>query len=335
VEIRIINQREAKELLDVESCIHLMADVLKSLEKGRARMPLRSVLWPENARGGLAAMPSTIEDLGIIGLKVITVFPGNTGTPYDAHQGAVLLFETDHGRPLAMVDATAVTAVRTAAVSAVATDVLARKDAADLALLGSGTQAHAHLEAIACVRPLRGVRVWSPTRANAVAFAQRESERRGLDVEAADSAEEAVAGADIVCTVTTSREPVLFGEWVREGAHINAVGACLPSIRELDTHAVVRSRLFVDRRESAMNEAGDFLIPKAEGAVDDSHIVGELGEILTGKIPGRETAGEITLFKSLGLAVEDLAAARLVYAKAVDRGAGTLVELGGSRDVDA
>jgi ornithine cyclodeaminase len=266
-----------------------------------------------------------------LGIKVITVFPGNLGTPFDSHQGAVLLFEGEHGRLLAIMDATEITAVRTAAVSGVATRLLARTDAEDLAILGSGTQARTHLDAMLVARPIRRVRVWSRTRDRAEDFARRESARLGILVETAASAQEAVDHADVICTVTSSRQPVLFGEWLSPGAHVNAIGAVGAANRELDTDAVARSRLYVDRRESTVNEAGEFVQARDEGAIGDDHIVGEIGEVLAGTVPGRRTDEEITVFRGVGLAVEDLAAARLIYAKAVEAGAGVRVELGGGR----
>jgi ornithine cyclodeaminase/alanine dehydrogenase-like protein (mu-crystallin family) len=206
---------------------------------------------------------------------------------------------------------------------------LARRDAADLAILGAGTQARGHLEAMLAVRPIRRVRVWSLPVEQAHEFARSQSQKFGLPVEVAESARAAVEDAEIICTVTSAREPVLQGDWVSPGAHINAVGSSVPHTRELDTNAVVKSRLFVDRRESTLNEAGDFLFPKKEGAIDDDHIQGEIGEILTGRIKGRVSDGEITLFKSLGLAIEDLAAAHHVYHMAKEKGMGTWVEIGG------
>jgi ornithine cyclodeaminase len=192
-------------------------------------------------------------------------------------------------------------------------------------------QASAHLEAMRTVRQLRRVRVVSHAPEQARAFARRHEERLGLAIEVASQGREALAGADLVCTATSSREPVLLGEWLSPGAHINAVGACFPSSRELDTQAVVRSRLYVDRRESTLNEAGDFLIPKQEGAIGDGHIVGEIGDLLLGRIPGRSSGEEITLFKSLGIAIEDLAAAHHIHARARAEGKGVAVDLGGRR----
>jgi len=279
----------------------------------------------------LILMPAYLGDPPALGLKVITIFPGNAGTEFDSHPGVVMLFDTAHGQPLAIMDASEITAIRTAAVSGVATRLLAREDAGDLALLGSGVQARTHLEAMLAVRPIRRVRVWSPTAGRLRAFAESASRRHGRAVEVSGSAREAVAGAEIICTCTASAEPVLLGDWIAPGAHINAVGSSTAGARELDTAAVARARLYVDRRESTLNEAGDFLIPKREGVIDDAHILGEIGDLLLDRAPGRTSPDDVTLFKSLGLAIEDVASARHIYEKARTQNAGTWVELGGAR----
>jgi ornithine cyclodeaminase len=331
MQILVVNQSEVRQLLPMAECIEVMAEALKTLARGQAILPLRPVMWLPEKVGALGMMPAYMEDLQVMGLKIVSVFPGNHGTEYDSHMGAVMLFETKHGQPLAVMDATEITAVRTAAVSGVATKLLAREDAADVAILGSGTQARTHLEAMLLCRKIRRVRVWSRNAENGRLFAERESRHHNIKVEPMPTVEAAVLGANIICTTTSSPDPILFGRDLSAGAHINAVGSSVPFARELDTEAVARSRLYVDRRESTMNEAGDFLIPKREGAIGDSHIQGEIGEILLGKAKGRRSQEEITLFKSLGLAVEDLASADHIYKKAMSVGMGTKVELGGSR----
>jgi len=333
--VRIITQSEVPRLLPMRECVALMADALRSLARGEAVQPLRTVTPVPDGGGLLASMPAYLGAPRALGVKVITVTPANQGTPFDSHQGAVLLFEAVHGSLVAVIDATSITSIRTAAVSAVATDALARKDITSAAILGSGVQAAAHLEALRAVRPIERVRVWSRSFENAKQFAAREAARHGIRIEAARSAREAVEGAEVICVVTAAREPVLSGEWIAPGAHVNAVGACVPAHRELDTAAVRRARLFVDRRESALHEAGDILIPIREGAIGEDHIVGEIGELLLGRIEGRRGALEVTLFKSLGLAIEDLAAAHRIHANAVANGVGATVDLGGRRDAGA
>ena len=327
----VIPAADVDRVLPMHECIEVMDRVLRTLARGEAQLPLRSMLKLPDGSGLLGLMPAVLADPPVMGLKVVSVMPGNHGTELDAHQGAVMIFETRRGQPLAIIDATSVTRIRTGAVSGVATRALARADAGDLALLGSGTQAISHLEAMACVRRLRRVRVWSPDAARARSFAEREGARRGLRVEVAASAELAVRDADLICTTTSAREPILRGEWIAAGAHVNAVGACFPHTRELDTDAVRRSRMIVDRRESALHEAGEFLIPRAEGAITDAHIRGELGEVLLGRVAGREQPADVTLFKSLGIAVEDLAAAYWASQRAREQGIGIEVELGGRR----
>jgi len=326
MQILVVPKSEVPGLLPMRDCMEAMAAALRSLAHGEAILPLRQVIMLPGGQGAFATMPAVLTEAWAIGLKAITVIPGNHGTELDSHQGAVLLFEAERGRLLAVMDASSITAIRTAAVSGVATRALAREDAGDLAILGTGVQALTHLEAMAEARHLRRVRAWSRDPAGVARFAAHASEQLGIRVEAAGSAREAVLGTDLVCTVTASREPVLRGEWLAPGAHVNAVGASLPNARELDTPAMVAARLFVDRRESALHEAGDFLIPKAEGAITDAHIQAELGEVLTGSHPGRRSPEEITVFKSLGLAVEDVAAAQRIHQNALQSGAGSFVD---------
>jgi len=331
MDVLILSQDDVERLLTMEACIDVMTAALKATSRGDAVLPLRSMVWKPDKKGLLGLMPAYLDQPRSLGLKVVSVFPGNHGSEYDSHQGAVMLFDTEHGSPLAILDASSITAIRTAAVSGAATRAMAREDAGDLAILGAGVQATTHLEAMKVVRPLRRVRVWSRNAETARRFASTLAARHGLAIEVMPSAQAAVEGADLVCTTTAAREPILEGAWLAPGAHINAVGACFPASRELDTAAVKRARLIVDRRESALNEAGDFLIPKKEGAIRDDHIAAELGEVLLGWAPGRRTPEEVTLFKSLGIAVEDLAAAHYLIEQAKARGVGTSVPLGGRR----
>ena len=334
----LVSHREVAGMLPMKECIDVMADALRSLAIGDANLPLRQVIKLPGSPNLFGLMPGQIgvgardRHRSALGAKIITVFPGNEATPLDSHLGVVLLFEAEMGRLLAIIDASSVTAIRTAAVSGVATKLLANPNAGDLAILGAGVQAMTHLEAMRTVRPPRRVRVWSRSSARAERFVEKAKQKFGVTIEQMPSVQACVTGADIICTVTASREPVLEGAWISPGAHLNAVGASLPTARELDSAAVSRSRLYVDRRESALAEAGDILIPMSEGAFSADHIRGEIGGVLIGAEQGRETADEITLFKSLGLAIEDLAAARHIYDKGVALGTGTWVSLGGLRE---
>ncbi len=332
MDILVIDRDEVRRLLPMAACIEVMETALRTLAEGGAVQPLRSLMRLPGQKGILGMMPACTQEPPATAIKVVTVFPGNHGTEFDSHQGAVLLFDDQRGQLLAVAEAAEITAIRTAAVSALATRLLARPDAGDLALLGSGVQARTHLEALSLVRPLRRVRVWSPNAQHRQSFAKREDERYSFPVEAAQSARQAVRDADLICTVSFARQPIFEADWIAPGAHINAVGSSTPKAREVDSQTMARSRFFVDRRESTLNESGDFLIPKSEGLVDDSHIQGEVGELLLGRCLGRTTESEITLFKSLGLGVEDAAAVHHVYHQARKEGLGTAVPFGGPRE---
>lgn len=329
MELLIINGGQVRQLLPMAACMDVMASALQALGRGEMHNPLRTFTWLPDKRGLLAAMPAIAPD--VMGIKVISVMPGNMNTDYESHMGAVMIFDTTYGRPLALMDASEITTIRTAAVSGVATRLLARQDASDLAILGTGAQAMSHLEAMLVARQIQRVRVWSRSAENREKFAAQAQARFSISIELTETAQAAVIGADIICTTTSSTQPVLKGEWLADGAHLNVVGASTRQNREVDTATMLRSSLFADRRESVLNEAGDFLIPKQEGAIDDRHIRGEIGEILLGQIPGRQNPTEITLFKSLGLAVEDLASAHYIYHQAVQQGIGTAVEFGSMR----
>jgi ornithine cyclodeaminase len=334
MEVLIINQAQVNKLLPMRECIEVMDGALAALAGGNAIQPMRSVMWLPETAGALGLMPACLGKQKAMGVKAISVFPRNQSTEYDTHQGVVLLFDTENGRLLAIVDAGEITAIRTAATSAVATRLLARENASELAILGAGTQARAHLEAMLLVRPVRRVRVWSLPVEQARQFVARASHSTGIEVKLANTPQEAIRGADIVCTTTAATEPILLGEFISEGAHINAVGSSTPVARELDAAAVRRSRLFVDRCESTLKESGDFLYARSEGAINDNHILGEIGDIITGKIAGRASDEEITLFKSVGIAVEDIASAEYVYRKAEERGLGTRLKIGGGRGLN-
>jgi ornithine cyclodeaminase/alanine dehydrogenase-like protein (mu-crystallin family) len=324
--VLVLGHDEVIKLLPVGECIPLMQDALVSLAEGSVYQPLRSVMRPPGAAGLMGLMPAYSSGArAAFGLKAICVFHGNAARGKDSHQGAVLLFSAESGELLAVVNASAVTAVRTAAVSAVATRALAREEAGDLCVVGAGVQARAHVEALTHVRRIRRCRVASRHVESARRLADELKGSYAFPVEAVETVEEALKGADLIVTATSSAEAVVRREWVSEGAHINAVGACTPHARELDAALVAASSLFVDSVESATHEAGDYLRAMQEGTVGPGHIRAELGEVLRGTKPGRAAAGELTLFKSLGLGVEDLAAAEYLYRQAQETGAGTWV----------
>jgi ornithine cyclodeaminase len=317
--ILILNEHEVEQLLTMRECIGVMEKALASLARGEVHNPLRSVVRASDAQGFLGLMPAFRGgEKPLFALKEVCIFPGNPARGLDTHLGAVLLHSGETGQLLGVMNASAITAIRTAAVSAVATRLLARENARSLAIIGAGVQGRTHLEAIPLVRNIDDVRIVSRSREKAEALA-------GKVGRVVDSVEEAVRGADIIVTATSSREPIIKREWIRDGVHINAVGSSIAAARELDGATVAAASLFIDRRESTVNESGDYLMALREGAIGENHIRAEIGDILIGKAAGRRTAEEITLFKSLGLAVEDLASAEFLLEKAAREGAGTWV----------
>ncbi len=311
----IINKETVASHLPMIECISVMEQTFRSLASGNCIQPLRPMMWLPDKTGLLAMMPAYAGDIDVMGIKTISVFPKNKEFGYSSHQGVVLLFETKNGKPLCMADADEITAIRTPAASAVATNLLARKDAETLSVIGSGLQAARHIEAMLLIRKIKKITLWSRNETNAKLLAEKVSAINKIDIIVAKNPEEAVRDMDIICTVTGSAEPIVKGEWVSKGTHINAVGSCTPVARELDTATILKSKLFTDCYESLLKEAGDFIIPKTEGAIDDSHVKGEIGEILLGKKEGRTSNDDITVFKSLGLAVEDIFAVNHIYRK--------------------
>jgi ornithine cyclodeaminase/alanine dehydrogenase-like protein (mu-crystallin family) len=318
----VLNQEEVERLLDMEGCIAAMEGALAALARGEVHVPLRFVMRPGDEPSLLGLMPAhRAGGTPLYSLKTVAVFPDNPKRGLDAHQGTVTLFDGETGEVRVLMNASAITAIRTAAVSAVATRLLARKDARVLGILGAGVQARSHLEALPLVRNFDTVRIFSRTLDHAQALAAQ------VGAEAVDTAEEAVRDADVVVTATSSAEPVLAREWLKPGAHVNAIGGRPPQMTELDTATIADSAFYVDRRESAEAEAGDYRAAVESGAIGPDHIRAELGELVIGVKPGRSSEEEITVFRSLGLAVEDLAAAEYVARRARETGAGTEVPL--------
>ena len=322
MKILILSGRQVRELLPYDKCADVMREALAGLARGEIQQPLRTVVRPAGAAGFMGLMPAYAPGSGY-GLKAICITPGNPAVGKDAHQGGVL-FAADTGEPLALVNASAVTEIRTAAVSAVATGLLARPGAGELAILGTGVQGQSHAHALAATRTLSAIRIAGRDAGRARQVAAELAGQLGLPVRSCETVQEALAGADIVVTATNSKQPVLRREWLAPGAHVNAVGACLPADRELDTATMADAALFADSRESVSNESGDFLLAARDGVANP--VRAELGELLTGTAPGRRAADEITVFESLGLAAEDLAAVGYLYHKAHRLGAGTAAD---------
>jgi ornithine cyclodeaminase len=317
----VVSGAEVAARLDYPRCIALMREALTALSQGRTRQLLRGILDLKNG-DMFGVMPGALDD-GPFGAKLISVLPRNFGLGRPSHQGVIVLFDPADGRPVCILDATEVTAIRTAAASAAATDALARKDARRLAILGYGEQAWRHACALPHVRPIAELRVWGRSAEQAAAFAARVEAELGLPCQAVARVAEAVREADVICTTTAAAEPVLFSAEVADGAHINAVGSSRAGPSEIDAALVARARFFADHREGVLAQGAEFLNAKAAGLVDDSHVLGEIGEVMSGALVGRRDPGDVTIYKSLGSIVQDLACGWDLYRRAQAEGFGT------------
>lgn len=324
----LLSQKDVASVLTMQDCIAAVENAFRMLAEGKTVMPQRSVIPVTEHKGVFLGMPALIGgNQTALGLKVVTVFPGNPAKGLPTIFGTLLLCDPQTGQAIAIMDAGFLTAVRTGAASGVATRLLARKDASVCTIFGAGVQAIKQLEAVNLVRPLQKVFVIDVMPETRAKFAARMSAQLGVPVEETDDVQAAVEEADIIVTASSSHEPVFKGEWLQPGTHINNIGSHAPAHRELDTATVVRSKFVADLREANLAEAGDILIPISEGAVTADHIHASLGEVLTGARPGRESDQEITLFKSCGLAVQDVASALAVYEAARAAGVGTEIDL--------
>lgn len=310
----IIEKEQVRALLTPEKCIEAMKQAFIDLENGVCTMPLRSIhVMPNGAKFGF--MPAYLGDY--YGAKVISADARNMGTAYPSHIGYVVLYEGEHSQVAAMVEAGSITEIRTGCASAVATDLLARKDAHTVAMIGAGAQARSHLAALRVVRDITNVTVYDMNPAAAQRYAREMAERYGIPVTVCESAAEAAKDADIICTLCPAKEPYLTRDMVKPGAHINAVGTFTPSTREVASDLVAAARLYGDYSESTRKESGEYLVPLAEGLIGEEHLLGSVGDLLLGRAEGRVNEDDITIFDALGLAVEDVASAKLVYLEAV------------------
>ena len=324
--IRIIAERDIPELLSMSDCIEAIDACMREVSLRNVELPLR---WGLQAgpSGVMGMMPGFLGKPECFGIKLVSLFPDNAEHGLSSHSGLMTLFEPECGRPLAMLDAGYLTAMRTAAASAVATRALARRDACNVAILGTGEQAGFHARAMFEVVPDMRLTIWGRTRKKAVALAESISQKIGVSVDIAASSADAVSDAHIVCCVTSAAEPILKGVWIPPGCHVNAVGASFPDKREIDTDTVLHSRYFTDYRDSCLAQAGDLLAAIDEGLVSEGHIAGEIGEVLLGERDGRISPDDITVYRSLGVAAQDLAAAYAIYRESDRRGSGTIAEL--------
>jgi ornithine cyclodeaminase len=315
--MRVLNRGEVERALPLADCIETVEQAMTATSAGEADLPLRTHLPVRGTAGKLVVMPGVLAPLRVFGLKIVSKFPRPAGDPHGSHVGMVIVFDADNGLPLAMLEGGVLTEIRTAAASALATRTLSRPESKVLAVLGTGAQASWHARAIPVVRPIEQLRIWGRNAAHAAALAQRLRTELKLQVSVATTAADAIRGADIVCTTTSTAEPILRGEWLEPGMHLNLVGSAIPTTAEVDVDCVRRARFYVDTRAAATAEAGELRAALAAGVVNADHVLGEIGEILAGKVPGRADAAQITLYKSLGVASQDLAAGLRAFQNAV------------------
>jgi ornithine cyclodeaminase len=327
-EVRILSDADVRKLLTMKDCIEVIDTTMRTASKRDLMNPLRQILpLPGDVTGFLGYMPGWLGDPKVFGAKLISVFPGNHAKGLGSHLGIVIIFETETGQPQAIMNGGTVTAIRTAAASGVATRALAREDASTVAVLGYGEQAREHIAAMAAVRPVRRVIVWGRDAAKAKAFVEEHTNLApDATFETAASVEEAVAEADIICTTTATKEPILFGRWVKPGTHVNAVGASQPNVAEVDSDLVAKSRYYTDFIPSAEAESKQYRDALDAGVISEGHILGEVGAVLDGNAPGRQSPEDITFFESLGFAAEDLGTASFVLDRARAENVGVPVD---------
>lgn len=310
----VVEEKQVRNLLTPEKCMAVMKETLMNLEEGKCAMPQRLICTMPNT-AALGFMPAYVGDY--FGAKVITAYEPNMGTGYPSHIGYVMLFESEHCTVCGMIEAGSITEIRTGCVSAVATDLLARRDAHKLTMIGAGAQARSHLAAIRLVREITEVMVYDKSPEASKKYAVEMEEKYGISVIPHENVESAVANADIICTVCPAKEAYLTRDMVKEGVHINAVGTFSPTTREISSDLIAASRLYSDYTPSCKKESGEYLIPLEEEIITEKHIIGSIGELLLGKIRGRQSDHDITVFDALGLAVEDVASAKMVYLETI------------------
>ena len=338
IRFRILTESDVKSVLTMDDLIETMASALKSFSTKRVEQPVRAVLSVDGNSAFFGTMPAYVragDASAALGAKLVTVFEQNHAKGLPSHLASILLLDPETGALKALLDGRYITEARTAAVSAVSSRLLARKNAKSLAIIGSGVQAKSHLEALSRVHAFKQVTVWSPNKAHRDKFVAdclgsdptHVVWGQTRDISAADHPGEAVVGADVVVLVTSSPEPVIENGWVKPGAHVISVGACRPNQREIDPALTARAKFFVDSRDAALIESGDLVMGIQEGRFGPDHVAGELGQLVAGTVEARTSDTQITIFKSLGMAVEDVMAADLAYRRAVEKGLGKEMEL--------
>ena len=322
----ILNSKAVSEALSHAECVEALEPAMRAVSEDRVILPLRQYLNVPETQGKFTLMPGYVAEPRTFGVKIVSKFPRALDSPYGSHVGAVMVFEPNEGIPLALLDGAELTAIRTAAASGLATKVLSRTNSRSVAILGAGMEALHHIHAMLAVRDITDIRIWNRSPERLANLIEQLELPRGVSVHRATSVKEAVADADIVCTTTSAKEPILEGCWLRPGTHVNLVGAAIIDAAEADVEVVVRSRFFTDYRESAMAQAGELAAALAAGAITEAHLLGEIGEVLLGGVAGRLDDTDITTYKSLGVAAQDLAAGMAAFRNAERRGLGVEVD---------
>ena len=323
----VLSEKQVTSLIDIDELISTLERAHVQYSSGKAVMPVRLVVPLPQIHGRITSMPGFLNEDQSLGMKVVTYFQENPKQNLPAILGTIMLFSVDTGKMIAVMDGSYVTAIRTACASAMATKALANAETPVLGILGAGVQARAHIEALARVRKIERIKIYSPSGAGAAGIKKDLEPIVKIAMDVASSADEAVFDADLLVTASTAKQPIVRSEWLKAGVHINAVGSHRPDYREIDGATIARAKVVVDSRDAIMAECGDILLAIKENAIDENHIHGEIGEILAGMKSGRNSASEITLYKSVGIAIQDVATAHLVYRKALERGVGTSVEI--------
>jgi len=323
----VLSEKQVESLIDIDELISTLEKAHVQYSTGKAVMPVRLVVPLPQIQGRITSMPGFLDEDKALGMKVVTYFQDNPKRNLPAILATIMLFSGETGKLIAVMDGSYVTAIRTACASAMATKALANTKTPVLGILGAGVQARAHIQALTQVRKIDRIKIYSPSGTSAAAIKKDLEPALKIAIEVAGSAADAVRDADLLVTGSTSREPIIQSTWLKTGVHINAVGSHRPDHREIDGATVARAKVVVDSREAIMAECGDILLAIKENVINENHIHGEIGEILAGTKPGRERASEVTLYKSVGIAIQDVATANLIYRKALERGMGTHVEI--------
>ena len=323
----LLSETQVQSLIDIDELISTLEKAHVQYSTGKAVMPVRLVVPLPQIQGRVTSMPGFLNEDKALGMKVVTYFQENPKRNLPAILGTIMLFSAETGKMIAAMDGSYITAIRTACASAMATKALANAKTSALGILGAGVQARAHIEALARVRKIERIKIYSPSGTSAAAIKKDLEAAMKIAIAIAEDAEDAVRDADLLVTGTTAKEPVVKNAWLKAGVHINAVGSHRPDYREIDGATMARAKVVVDSREAIMAECGDILLAIKEKAISENHLHGEIGEVLAGTKPGRSSASEVTLYKSVGIAIQDVATANLVYRKALERGVGTTVEI--------